>query len=342
MNSRRNFVKNAALLSSLALINQSFTPLKELVNPTTKIKANRLKVGDIIAITSPAGAVWDDAQVEKFSGILKGFGFNVVLGNTLKLKTGYFAGTDEERAKELNDFFADKNIKGIFCMKGGWGCARILEKLDYKSISQNPKVLIGFSDITTLLNAIYLKTGLITFHGPVGNSGWNEFTSEVFKAVVMNREVVRFASGPKPEDVITTINKGKATGILIGGNLTVISSLVGSGYLPDFKNKILFLEETKEEPYRIDRMLTQIKLAGLLNELKGIVIGKFVKCEAEEPDKAFTFMQVLEQHIKPLGIPAYYGAMIGHIENKLTLPVGAEVIMDANKGELVMNESAVL
>ncbi len=339
MTSRRNFVKSTALLSSLALLNQSFVPLEEVAKP--KLKAKRLKAGDTIAITSPAGAVWDEAQVEKFSNILKGFGFNIVLGNTLKLKTGYFAGTDEERAKELNDLFANKNIKGIFCMKGGWGCARILNLLDYKVIAQNPKVLIGFSDITTLLNAIYAKTGLITFHGPVGNSGWNEFTSNSFKSVVMNGEQTAFPTGPGVEDMTITINKGKASGTLAGGNLTVISSLVGSGYLPDWKGKILFLEETSEEPYRLDRMLTQLKLAGVFKQLNGVAIGKFVKCEAEEPQKVFNYMQVLEQHFKLLKVPVFYGLMTGHIENKLTLPVGAEVSLDADFGTLKLNEVAV-
>lgn len=342
MSSRRNFVKNTALLSSLAVLSQSFKPLSGLNSSVVKIKAKRLKSGDTIAITSPAGAVWDEAQVEKFTGILKGFGFNVLHGNTLKQKLGYFSGTDADRAKELNVFFADKNVKGIFCMKGGWGCARILEQLDYKIIAANPKVLIGFSDITTLLNAIYTKTGLVTFHGPVGNSGWNEWTSNVFKSIVMNGEQVLFPNGPSEDDKIVTINKGEANGTLVGGNLTVISSLIGSGYLPDWKGKILFLEETTEEPYRIDRMLTQLKLAGVLKQLNGIAIGKFVKCEAEEPHKAFTFMQVFEQHFKPLPIPVFYGLMTGHIENKLTLPIGAEVSMDANLGSVKLNESAVL
>jgi muramoyltetrapeptide carboxypeptidase len=342
MNSRRDFVKSTALLSSLALLHQSFTPLTDAIDPQPKLKAKRMKPGDTIAITSPAGAVWDDAQIEKFTGILKGFGFNVVLGNTLKLKTGYFAGTDSERAKELNGFFSNKEINGIFSMKGGWGCARILDQLDYKMIAQNPKVLIGFSDITTLLNAIYAKTGLITFHGPVGNSGWNDWTSNVFKSVIMNAEQTIFPKGPNEEDRIVTLNKGTATGALVGGNLTVISSLVGSGYLPDWKGKILFLEETTEEPYRIDRMLTQLKLAGVFQQLKGIAIGKFVKCEAEEPQKAFTFMQVLEQHFKILTIPVFYGLMTGHIENKLTLPVGAEVSMNADTGVLKLNEASVL
>jgi muramoyltetrapeptide carboxypeptidase len=209
-------------------------------------------------------------------------------------------------------------------------------------IAQNPKVLIGFSDITTLLNAIYAKTGLITFHGPVGNSGWNDWTSSVFKSVVMNAEQAVFPKGPNEEDKIITLNKGIASGTLVGGNLTVISSLIGSGYLPEWKGKILFLEETTEEPYRIDRMLTQLKLAGVFKQLNGVAIGKFVKCEAEEPQKAFTFMQVLEQHFKTLTIPSFYGLMTGHIENKLTLPVGADVSMNTDNGTLKLNESAVL
>ncbi|MBP7808462.1 MAG: LD-carboxypeptidase [Bacteroidia bacterium] len=341
MSSRRNFVKSTALLSSLAVLNQSFKGLEEFSDTGDKIKAKRLKSGDTVVITSPAGAVWDETQIEKFSNILKGFGFKVLLGQSLSLKTGYFAGTDEERAEELNTLFANTDIQGIFCMKGGWGSARILELLDYKTITNSPKVLIGFSDITTLLNAIYVKTGLITFHGPVGNSGWNDWTSNAFKRVVMKAEQPLFPVGPNEEDKIVTINKGVATGTLVGGNLTVISSLIGTGYLPDFKGKILFLEETKEEPYRIDRMLTQLKLAGVFKQISGIAIGKFVKCEAEEPHKAFTFMQVFEQHFKSLSIPVFYGLMTGHIENKLTLPVGAEVTMNADTGTIKLNESAV-
>jgi muramoyltetrapeptide carboxypeptidase len=227
-------------------------------------------------------------------------------------------------------------------MKGGWGCARLLDKLDYELIKNNPKVLIGFSDITTLLNVIYAKTGLVTFHGPVGNSGWNDFTTGVFKSVIMQGEQTDMPLSSKPEDAMTVFNKGKASGELIGGNLSVLSGLLGSGYLPDWKGKILFLEEVKEEPYRIDKMFTQLKLNGVLDNIAGLVLGKFSKCEAEEPLKAFTFMEVLEQHIKPLGIPAFYGAAFGHTENKITLPVGIRVSMDAEKGTIKLMESAVL
>ncbi|MBA2613432.1 MAG: LD-carboxypeptidase [Bacteroidetes bacterium] len=341
MSSRRNFIKTTGLIGASALLTPA-NAINQLPEVTAqKIKPPALKAGDTVAITSPAGAVWDADQIETFSTILKSFGFTVVTGKTLKEKFGYFAGTDELRANELNEFFADKKIKGIFCMKGGWGCARILDKLDYKMIEKNPKVLIGFSDISALLLAITAKTGLITFHGPVGNSGWNDFTKNVFTNVVMNNKKFNFPENPANEDKPVLINSGKVSGELVGGNLTVLSALIGSVYLPAWKNKILFLEEAKEEPYSIDRMLTQLKLSGVLNSISGFVFGKCAKCLAEEPLKAFTFHEVIMQHIKPLGIPAFYGAMIGHIENKLTVPLGILATLDADKGIIFLEENCV-
>lgn len=317
-------------------------PLTHLNLPDTKkLKPKALKSGDTVAITSPAGAVWDEAQVDIFAGILKSFGFNVVLGKTLKEKNGYFAGPDELRAKELNDLFADKKINGIFCMKGGWGCARLLDKLNYNIIKENPKVFIGFSDITALLVAITQKTGLITYHGPVGNSGWNDYTKNAFINITQQTKAYTFDANPAGEDTITTIHSGKASGELWGGNLTVLTSIIGSGYLPDWKGKILFLEEAKEEPYSIDRMLTQLKLNGVLNSVSGIVFGKCTKCLAEEPQKSFTLIEVVNQHLKPLGIPVFFGAMIGHIENKLTVPLGIVANIDADKGTISLTESSV-
>jgi muramoyltetrapeptide carboxypeptidase len=342
MNSRRHFIKSTGLLAAASLFTPTEVLSQNLISEKGKIKPIALKSGDAVAITSPAGAVWDDAQVETFTTILKSFGFNVIHGKTLTEKSGYFAGTDELRSNELNELFANKNVKGIFCMKGGWGCARLLDKIDYTLIEKNPKVLIGFSDITALLIAITTKTGLITFHGPVGNSGWNDFTKSIFTNVTMVAKSYNFPENPATENTPVIINIGKATGELVGGNLTVLSSLIGSGYLPDWKNKILFLEEVREEPYSIDRMLTQLKLSGILNSISGFVFGKCAKCLAEEPQKSFTFHEVLMQHIQPLGIPAFYGAMIGHIENKLTLPIGIKASMDAEKGTISLNENSVV
>lgn len=342
MNSRRHFIKSTGLLAAASLFTPTEVLSQNLISEKGKIKPAALKSGDTVAITSPAGAVWDDTQVETFTSILKSFGFKVIHGKTLTEKFGYFAGTDELRSNELNELFANKNVKGIFCMKGGWGCARLLDKINYTLIEKNPKLLIGFSDITALLIAITTKTGLITFHGPVGNSGWNDFTKSIFTNVTMVAKSYNFPENPATENTPVIINPGKATGELVGGNLTVLSSLIGCGYLPDWKNKILFLEEVREEPYSIDRMLTQLKLSGILNSISGFVFGKCAKCLAEEPQKSFTFHEVLMQHIQPLGIPAFYGAMIGHIENKLTLPIGIKASMDAEKGTISLNENSVV
>jgi len=341
MQDRRKFITKIGLATLAGM----FLPEKLAAMPSFEkrrtLKAPALNGGDTVAITSPAGAVWDKEGIDTFAEILKSFGFKVIIGKTLTEKFGYFAGTDEFRAKELNDLFADKNVKGIFCMKGGWGCARILDKLDYTVIEKNPKVLIGFSDITSLLIAIHQRTGLITFHGPVGNSGWNDFTRDVFLNVIINGKAITYPENPSKEEKITCIKEGIVKGELIGGNLTVLSSLIGSNYLPDWKGKILFLEEAKEEPYSIDRMLMQLKLSGVLQEISGFIFGKCAKCLAEEPERAFTFEQVLKQYIEPLKVPAFYGAMIGHIENKLTLPIGLTIQMDASKGQIMLLEGAV-
>ena len=222
---------------------------------------------------------------------------------TCALPIWYFAGTDEERAKELNEFFANPKVRGIFCAKGGWGSARLLDKLDFSIIKNNPKVLVGFSDITTLLNAIHAITGLITFHGPVGNSSWNAFTNEYFVSVAMHANKISFIHPENKTSDIIVFRPGVCEGELVGGNLTVLTAMLGTGYIPDFKNKILFLEEAHEEPYSIDRMLTQLKMSGVLNSVQGIVFGKCTECEAEEPQKSFTVQEVLQQHFSGLSVP---------------------------------------
>ena len=195
---------------------------------------------------------------------------------------------------------------------------------------------MGFSDITALLLGINKKTGLITFHGPVGNSGLNDFTWSSVKNVLIEKGETFYENKDK-----VTINPGKAKGILIGGNLSVLTSIIGSDYLSSFDNKILFLEDAEEEPYSIDRMLTQLKLGGFLKNITGIIFGKCAKCVAEEPDKAFTYEQMIEQNIKPLGIPAFYNASFGHVENKSTLPIGIMAEMDSEKGTIKLLEAAV-
>jgi muramoyltetrapeptide carboxypeptidase len=270
-------------------------------------------------------------------------GFNAHFGKSVYTQYGYFSGTDEFRANEVNEIFKNDKIDGIISMRGGWGCARLLDKIDYQLITENAKVFSGFSDVTSLLTAIYKKTGLITFHGLMGYSSWDRFSIEIFEQIVMKGEKA-FLQNLPPDEVehYYTITGGKVKGKIIATNLTVLSSIIGSDYLPDWSDKILFVEDIAEEPYRVDRMLTQLKLAGVLDSIKGFVFGKCRRCVAETPERALTLEQVLENNLKPLKIPTYYGAMFGHITEKFTLPIGIEAEIDADAGTIQLLESAVI
>lgn len=338
-NNRRDFLKQA---STLALSLPLFGFNEKVSESPSTIKPAALKRGDTIAITAPAGAIFNQEAVAKFVAILEGLGFKAIVGRTVTQKYGYLAGSDQERANELHEFFLDKEVKGIIAMRGGWGCARMLPLLDYKLIRLHPKVIMGFSDVTSLLIAITSKTGLVTFHGPVGYSSWNDFSVEYVKRTLMLKETVIMLQPAFCMEKLCTFHPGTAKGTLVGGNLTVVASMIGSEYLPQWNNKILFLEETGEEPYRIDRMLTQLKLAGVLDSISGFIFGECVKCEPEEPEKSLSLMQVFNDHIKPLRIPAFYGSMIGHIENKFTLPIGIVAEMDAGTGTIRLSEPAVM
>ncbi len=338
--SRRHFLKSSSVVGFGAVFFPEVN-LKGFDFRDTKsiIKPKKLQKGSKIAVTAPGGAIWDPKDVLKFEQLLVKKGYSVVLGDTLTKKHGYLAGTDDERASELISFFADSTVDGIIAMRGGWGCARLLDKLDYSIIKANPKVLLGFSDITSLLNAIYIKTGLVTFHGLVGVNTWNEFSSDVFNRVVCKGENCSLPQDQSSKFV--TIIKGKAQGKLFGGNLSVLSGLIGSPYFEIPEKSILFLEETNEEPYVVDRLLTHLKLAKVYDKLNGVVFGQCSKCLAEYPTQSTPTIDVIREHFSDLKIPVSYGSPIGHIANKWTLPIGIEVEMDAETGSLILLESAV-
>jgi muramoyltetrapeptide carboxypeptidase len=200
---------------------------------------------------------------------------------------------------------------------------------------------MGFSDITSLLNAIFIKTGLVTFHGLVGVNTWNQFSTDVFNRVVCNGENCSFPLEENSIKNFITINKGKAQGKLVGGNLSVLSGIVGSQYFELPENSILFLEETNEEPYVVDRLLTHLKLAKVYDKLNGVIFGQCSKCIAENPGQSMLTIDVIREHFSSLKIPVSYGSPIGHVVSKWTLPIGIEVEMDADSGSLVLLQSAV-
>jgi muramoyltetrapeptide carboxypeptidase len=335
---RRKFIKNASLLTVGAA---TLSSLSNIESNSQKIIPKALRKGDTIALVAPAGAIFNSSHITKIEKRLAELGFKTVRGETLSQKEGYLAGSDDLRTNELHQFFKDKSVSAILAMRGGWGCARILDKLDYNLIKENPKIIMGYSDITSLLIAITTKTGLITYHGPVGYSSWKEFsTKEVFNVLVSGLKYSMTNPSEYKND-LTTLTKGVAQGELVGGNLTVLASMIGTNHEPNWHNKILFLEETGEEPYRIDRMLWQLKQANVFNEINGLVLGAFTKCEPEELEKSYSLAEVLDQHFKNTIFPVYKGATIGHIIPKFTLPIGLTAKMDADNFSITLLENAV-
>lgn len=332
---RRKLIKTlgvAAIASQL--------PISRAFASRSTIKPPRLKPGDTIGLIAPAGIV-EPESIEPITKKLATLGLKVKLGNHLLDRYGYLAGKDSDRAADVNAMFADRSVQAILAMRGGWGCNRILPLLDYKLIRERAKIIMGLSDITALLLAIYAKTNIITFHSLTGTSSWNEFSLDYLRRILFNGEAVTMQNPTNTDHRVETIKSGKARGKLIGGNLSVLAAMVGSSYLPKWQQNILFLEDIREEVYRVDRMLTQLELAGILPQISGLVFGNCRECDPEEPDKSLTLMQVLQDRILPLGIPAWYGSAIGHIPNKFTLPIGVEVEIDATAGTIKMLEAAV-
>lgn len=337
MASRRKFLKNSALSLLLPSIVHHVT-FEEAEKKTSR-KPQALKKGDQIAVIAPGGAIFSSDYISSFSDIIENMGYKPVLGKSLRDQSGQFAGTDVDRANELMAYITDTNIKAIIGMRGGSGCARILRYLDFNVIAKHPKIICGFSDITSLVNAIYAQTGLITYHGPVGYSSWGQFTQSAFNACLISGQKFDFKvhkdTSPK------TIRGGQAKGHLIGGNLTVFCSLIGTPYMPSCENAILFLEEIDEEPYAIDRNLVHLKQAGILDKLAGIVLGNFKRCVPEHPEKSHSLQKTFDLNLKPLGVPIYSGADFGHTTHKWTLPIGCQAEINADLCRLKVLEPAV-
>ena len=276
-----------------------------------------------IGILAPGGAVFNYKHITKTKEFLQNEGFDVTLGETLKSNFGYFSANDETRAKEINRFFEDKNIDIIICARGGWGCNRIIPYLDLDIIRQNPKPLVGFSDITTLLNYIHFKTGMITYHGNMAYSSWGNYSYQSFDNTIVKQTTNKIVNHPSfQRKNISKPTVISAKGKLIGGNLTVLTSMIGTEYEPVWKNNILCLEDTHEEPYKIDRMLLQLRDNGVFNQLAGIIIGQFNKCEAENPEQSFTLDEVFTQYFSELPIPVISNCSFGHVVHKFSIPIG--------------------
>lgn len=300
------------------------------------IKPRKLQRGDQVGLVAPAGIIYDEDEFIRMRRELAGLGLRSVFGEHVRSRNGYLAGTDKNRAADLNSMFVNPDIDGIMAVRGGWGCARILPHLDFKAISRNPKVYCGFSDNTTLHHALLVYSGLRTFHGPNGNSDWTDLTKKSFESVVMKGEMATFRSNSKVE----TLVKGKAQGNLIGGNLSILTTTLGTPYQADFTGSILFVEDIGENTYKIDRLLTHLKQAGILSKINGFVFGKCTDC-SDGTSPTFSLLEVLRHHIEPYKIPAIYNVDIGHEPDNFTIPIGCAAELDADEGLITMLDTAV-
>ena len=347
---RRNFIKTISTASVAAVVTNPTIALVKNSQSKKMIKPARLKNGDIIGLVTPGSYITEQEKEESINN-LRSLGFNVTYSDKLMQKNGYFSATDEERAADLNEMFKRKDIQGIMCARGGYGCARILPYLDYELIENNPKPLIGFSDATALQYAILKNSGLITFHGPVSISTFSSFSNNNFRNVLLNPsdelELENSKTGNNFNPYgIKVISDGIAEGELVGGNLSIVVSLIGTEFDVDFSNKIVFLEEFVEEPYRIDRMLTQMIQAGKFENVSGVALGVFKLCEPDKTNPAFkdsfSLMEVLEDRLGKLGIPVVYGLSFGHVSDKFTLPFGIKAELNSETKQIKLLESGVL
>ena len=310
----------------------------------------RLRRGDLVALVAPAKVTYDRDTLAVAVESLEALGLQVRVGEHVMDRYGYLAGTDPDRAADINAAFADDEIRGVVALRGGWGASRALPYLDYDVIAAHPKVMLGYSDITTLLNALLAKSNLVGFHGPNGLSPWSEFSTREMKRVVFDGEAPVMINPRERKDTLAVrrnrtypIVPGRARGRLIGGNLTLFTCLLGTPYFPDPTGAILFLEETGEWIYRCDRMLTQLALAGVFEKAAGVVFGAFTDCDVSPSGYGrFSLNDIFEQHMIPARIPSFSGAMFGHIPDKRTIPLGVMAEIDAHAGTIDLLEPAVV
>lgn len=324
-------------------------PAKGAIPAPPLVKPPRLKAGDTVGLVAPAGFIADRFGLEDMLATVRAMGLVPKPAAHLLERKGYLAGDDRARADDVNAMFADASVRAILSVRGGWGSARILPFLDFATIRANPKLLTGSSDITALHMALAARGNCPTIHGPNVAATWPASALDSFRAIAFDAATPTYSNPVASEDRLVqrnwrtrTLRPGKASGRLLGGNLSVLSAMVGTPWLPDFTGAILFLEDTNEAEYRIDRMLTQLGQGGLLGKLAGVVFGQCTNCSNPDPFYGnFTLLEVLDHHLGALGVPAFQGALVGHIPNQVSMPVGVRAEIDADAGTIRMLEATV-
>jgi muramoyltetrapeptide carboxypeptidase len=306
-----------------------------------------LKPGDTVGLITPSSYVSDPDELAFAQRFCEFFQLKWKMGKNVGQRYGYLAGTAQQRVDDLHAMFSDPAISGVFCIRGGYGSAQMLDKLDYDLIRRNPKVFLGYSDITALHVAIGRRSGLVTFHGPVSLSHLTEWSEQHLRAAIFAAKPIGGVTNPpdsnplRPGHTMRTVQPGTARGQLVGGNLTLLSTTLGTPYELDCAGKILLMEDIGEDIYRIDRMFTQLKLAGKLKTAAGIVVGECKDCPPPGHDSAYSLGEVIDYLLGDLNVPVLYGLSFGHTTDQVTLPLGVTATLDATKQTLTIEESGV-
>jgi muramoyltetrapeptide carboxypeptidase len=329
---RRSFIKKTGAVSSLlpfaALLTSAQAAPPELLIPAP------LQPGDTIGLVTPATYITEE-QLEQAVQQFESFGFKVKWSPNMLVRKGFLAGTDAQRVDDLHNMFSNEDIKAIFCGRGGYGSARLLPMLNYDLIRDNPKIFMGFSDITALLFGVHQKTGLRVYHGPMGTSDYTAITEKYFRKFLIGNPKEVLLHSREDENQMEVIRPGKASGGLIGGNLSLLVALVGTPYDISYENKVVFIEEVGEAPYRVDRMLTQLITAeNKLQSAAAIVLGDFSDCDTDTPEKSLSLDYVLHDRLGNLNVPVVRGIPFGHEADNITFPFGANAEVDTAAGTI--------
>ena len=318
---------------------------------TGLLKPRVLKKGDTVGLITPSTAVTDPEKLATVERTVRYFELVPKWGKHVGKRAGYLGGSIDERLEDLHAMFADSTVKAIFCIRGGYGSGQLLNRIDYKLVQSNPKLFIGYSDITAMHLAIHKMTGLVTFHGPVPLSAFTTYTQNAYRNALFEARPIGELTNPaeanllRPNHTLRAVRGGKARGRLIGGNLSLVAATMGTPYEIDTRGRILFIEDVEEQPYSIDRMLTQLRLAGKLEQAAGIVFGECNGCTPRDyqpsfVEGTFTTPEVVDRILGGLKIPVLSGLTIGHTADQLTLPIGVMASLDADKGTLTIEEAA--
>ena len=316
------------------------------------VKPSVLRPGDTVGIISPATQVTDPGRQQLAQRTVEYLGLKAKWARNARNERAQSVATVEERIADIHQMFQDPQVRAVFCIRGGYGAGQLVSGIDYELIRRNPKIFVGYSDITALPLAFHKLTGLVTFHGPVLLSEFTPYTLDYYRRTLFQTEPLGRLSNPpesnklRPKHTWRTIHGGTARGRLSGGNLTLISSLMGTPYEIETDGRIFFTEDVGEEAYRIDRMLTQLRIAGKLKQAAGIVFGECLDCGPNDFKPSFawnmTLGEVLDDRFSGISTPVLSGLTIGHTADQLTLPIGVMASLDATNGVLTIEESATV